>query len=152
MEEATMRYATSILAVLVLSLKPAYAQIASPSATPTVQLPGNLQRVLTDYEDAWQKKDAKALAALFSPNAIVLPSGSPAARGREAIEKHYTGSGGPLSLRPIAYATNGNLGYIVGGYSRSKDAADEGKFTLVLTRDAKGRWLILSDMDNSNRR
>jgi len=108
--------------------------------------------VLTDYENAWQKKDAKALAALFAPNAFVLPSGSAPTRGRDAIEKHYTGSGGPLSLRPLAYATNGNLGYIIGAYSRSKDAPDEGKFTLVLTRDAKGRWLILSDMDNLNRR
>ena len=147
-----MRYPTAILAVLALSLRPAYAQQSSPSAMPTVQLPGNLARVLTDYEDAWQKKDAKALAALFAPNAFVLPSGSVPARGREAIERHYAGSGGPLSLRPLAYATNGNLGYIVGAYSGTKGGPDEGKFTLVLTRDAKGRWLILSDMDNLNRR
>ncbi|HJQ98758.1 MAG TPA: SgcJ/EcaC family oxidoreductase [Candidatus Polarisedimenticolaceae bacterium] len=147
-----MKTTASLLAILALSLLPVRAQQTSPSAMPTVQLPGNLQRVLTDYEDAWQKKDAKALATLFAPNAFVLPNGSAPARGRDAIERHYTGSGGPLSLRPLAYATNGNLGYIIGAYGRSKDAPDEGKFTLVLTRDAKGRWLILSDMDNLNRR
>ena len=146
-----MKKAALLLAVLALSL-PARAQQAPPSPLPSVQLPGNLQRVLTDYEDAWQKKDAKALSALFAPNGFVLPSGSAPARGRDAVEKHYAGSGGPLSLRPLAYATNGNLGYIIGAYSRSKDAPDEGKFTLVLTRDAKGRWLILSDMDNRNSR
>jgi len=146
-----MKKAALLLAVLALSL-PARAQQAPPSPLPSVQLPGNLQRVLTDYEDAWQKKDAKALAALFAPNGFVLASGSPPARGRDAIEKHYTGSGGPLSLRPLAYATNGNLGYIIGAYSGTKDGPDQGKFTLVLTRDAKGRWLILSDMDNLNRR
>jgi len=147
-----MKKAALIVAALALSLLPARAQQSSASPLSSAQLPGNLQRVLTDYENAWQKKDAKALAALFAPNAFVLPSGSAPTRGRDAIEKHYTGSGGPLSLRPLAYATNGNLGYIIGAYSRSKDAPDEGKFTLVLTRDAKGRWLILSDMDNLNRR
>jgi ketosteroid isomerase-like protein len=148
----TMRNTTLILALLALSLLPVRAQQPPPSTMPTAQLPGNLARVLTDYEDAWEKKDAKALAALFAPNGFVLPSGSTPARGRDAIEKHYTGSGGPLSLRPLAYATNGNLGYIIGTYSGAKDGPDQGKFTLVLTRDAKGRWLILSDMDNRNSR
>jgi ketosteroid isomerase-like protein len=124
----------------------------SQTTLPSVQLPGNLQRVLTDYEDAWQKKDAVALSKLFAENAYVLPSGSLPMRGRDAVQKHYTGAGGPLSLRAISYATNGNLGYIIGAYSGSKGGADEGKFTLVLTRDAKGRWLILSDMDNRNQR
>ena len=147
-----MKKAALVVAALALSLLPARAQQASPSPSSSVQLPGNLQRVLTEYEDAWQKKDAKALAALFAPNGFVLPNGSAPARGRDAVEKHYTGSGGSLSLRPLAYATNGNLGYIIGSFSRSKDAPDVGKFTLVLTRDAKGRWLILSDMDNLSRR
>jgi ketosteroid isomerase-like protein len=29
---------------------------------------------------------------------------------------------------------------------------DIGKFTLTLRKDSDGRWLIRSDMDNSNRR
>jgi ketosteroid isomerase-like protein len=29
---------------------------------------------------------------------------------------------------------------------------DEGKFTLTLRKDKDGSWLIVSDMDNSNRR
>ena len=31
-------------------------------------------------------------------------------------------------------------------------AADEGKFTLTLRRETDGRWLIVSDMDDSNSR
>lgn len=29
---------------------------------------------------------------------------------------------------------------------------DDGKFTLTLRKDSDGRWLIVSDMDSSNRR
>jgi len=119
---------------------------------PTVPLPAELGRVLTDYEAAWQQKDARALAGLFAEDGFVLSSGSPAVRGRTAIEKHYTGQGGPLSLRAVAYSTNGSLGYIIGGFARQKGVDDIGKFTLTLQKSREGRWLIMSDMDNGNTR
>jgi len=107
--------------------------------------------VLTDYEAAWQQKDARALAALFAEDGFVLSSGVPPVRGREAIEKHYTGQGGPLSLRAFAYSTDGSIGYIIGGFARQKGAPDIGKFTLTLRKSEEG-WLIRSDMDNGNSR
>jgi hypothetical protein len=73
-------------------------------------------------------------------------------RGRRAIEQHYAGSGGPLSLRAFAFATDGQIGYIIGGFARAKGEPDIGKFTLTLRRSADGRWLIMSDMDNGNSR
>jgi hypothetical protein len=76
----------------------------------------------------------------------------PPVRGRAAIEKHYTGQGGPLSLRAFAYATEGATGYILGGFARQKGEADIGKFTLTLRLGEGGRWLIVSDMDNGNAR
>jgi len=82
----------------------------------------------------------------------VLPGGQPPVRGRAAIERYYQGHGGPLSLRAIAYASDGSVGYILGGYTSEKGKEDDGKFTLTLRKDAGGKWWILSDMDNSNRR
>ena len=119
---------------------------------PTVELPPELARVLTDYETAWAARDAKALAALFAEDGFVLPGGRPPVRGRTAIERHYQGQGGPLSLRAIAYATEGAVGYILGGYTSEKGKEDDGKFTLTLRKDASGKWWIFSDMDNGNRR
>jgi hypothetical protein len=66
------------------------------------------------------------------------------------IAKHYTGKGGPLALRALAFASEGATGFIIGGYARQKGEPDVGKFTLTLRRDASGRWLIMSDMDNGN--
>jgi ketosteroid isomerase-like protein len=134
---------------LVLAVTTA-APAADPAVQPTVELPAPLARVLTDYEAAWQKKDAAALAALFAEDGFVLPSGHPPVRGRAAIEKHYTGAGGPLFLRALAFATEGSVGYIIGGYTGDKSRPDEGKFTLTLRKAADGRWLIMSDMDNTN--
>ncbi len=118
---------------------------------PSISLPPDLARVLTDYETAWRAKDAAALARLFAANGFVLSSGAPMVRGRGAIEKFYLGEGGPLFLRAVAYAAEGNVGYIIGGFTNRMGTPDGGKFTLTLQKDAAGRWLIMSDMDNGNR-
>ena len=142
---------------------PAPAAGASPAAgtaapagavaepLPSVTLPAPLARVLTDYERAWAAKDAAGLAALFAEDGFVLAGGTPPVRGRAAIQRHYAGKGGPLSLRALAYATSGPTGYIVGAYGSARGEPDTGKFTLTLRRDGE-RWLIVSDMDNGNAR
>jgi acetyl esterase/lipase/ketosteroid isomerase-like protein len=128
------------------------ASTAALSSEPSVTLPPALARVLRDYESAWQKKDGRALAALFAEDGFVLAGGTPPVRGRAAIERHYARSGGPLALRALAYSTEGATGFVLGGYARHAGDADVGKFTLTLRRGADGRWLILSDMDNGNGR
>jgi ketosteroid isomerase-like protein len=125
--------------------------------TPTVEkyltLPPELARVLTDYEAGWKAGDAVALANLFvSDGCFVLTQGRPLVSGRDAIQKVYTHPGSPLSLHAFAYSTKGDVGWIIGGYSREPGKPDEGKFTLTLFKNREGRWLIVSDMDNSNRR
>jgi hypothetical protein len=56
-----------------------------------------------------------------------------------------------LALRAFAFANEGSIGYILGGYAPEVGEPDSGKFTLTL-RAADGRWLIVSDMDNGNSR
>lgn len=123
-----------------------------PSREPSVTLPAPLARVLSDYEAAWRNKDAAALSALFAEDGFVLSNGVPPVRGRARIQKHYSGQGGPLSLRALAFATEGSVGYIIGGFARQKSEPDIGKFTLTLRKGAGDRWLIMSDMDNGNSR
>ena len=119
---------------------------------PSIPLPAPLDRVLRDYETAWRQRDAAGLAALFTADGFVLSTGRPPVRGREAIQARYKGSGGPLALRALAYSTSGDIGYIIGAFAQRAGESDIGKFTLTLKRGEGGRWLIMSDMDNSNRR
>lgn len=121
------------------------------AALPSIELPAELARVLTDYETGWSAKDEAALAALFTEDGFVLPGGQAPVRGRAAIQEHYKDSGGSLSLRALAYGIDGTTGYIIGAYAGAKGAPDDGKFTLTLRKETD-RWLIVSDMDNSNRR
>ncbi len=127
------------------------AQAPAPPRLPSVDLPPELSRVLTDYETAWRAKDAAALARLFAEDGFVLARGKPPVRGREAIGKAYAGAGGPLVLRALAFAADGPVGYIIGGYAARAGEPDDGKFTLTLKKGADGKWLIMSDMDNGNR-
>ncbi len=140
-----------LLNLLLLAIGTGLFQQVSPPADTSIVLPPELARVLTDYEAGWKAGDANALALLFTEDGFVLPSGQLPVKGRAAIRKLYTRSGSPLSLRAFAYGMNGEVGYIIGGYSAERGKPDDGKFTLTL-RKTGGRWLIVSDMDNSNHR
>jgi ketosteroid isomerase-like protein len=139
---------TVLLPVPTLSAQPAPA----PTALPSITLPPELDRVLRDYERAWQGRDAVGLAALFTEDGFVLSNGKPPVRGRAAIREAYAKSGGPLALRALAFTTEGKVGYIIGAFGGKPGDPDWGKFVLALRRDDDGRWLIAADMDNENRR
>lgn len=143
---------TAVLAITMLWAS-ASAERAPQTAEqpPSVTLPPGLARVLTDYEAAWRAGDGAALSRLFDADGFVLPNGGLAVRGRAAIQQYYGGPGGPLVLRAFAFATEGTVGYIIGGFARQEAQPDVGKFTLTLHKSADGRWLIVSDMDNGNR-
>ena len=143
-----------VLAIAMSLTGTALAQTPAPDAPslPSVTLPPELARVLTDYEKAWRAHDAAALAVLFAEDGFVLASGALPVRGRPAIAKAYANAGGDLVLRAFAFATEDSVGYIVGGFSRKEGQPDVGKFTLTLRRGGDGRWFIVSDMDNGNAR
>ena len=148
---------TALLAISTMLWIPVFTvgqetpQPTSPPQQPSVKLAPELARVLTDYEVAWRAGDGAALSRLFDEDGFVLGNGGPPVRGRAAIRQYYKGPGGPLVLRAFAYATEGRVGYIIGGFSRQEGQPDVGKFTLTLRQGADGRWLIVSDMDNGNR-
>jgi ketosteroid isomerase-like protein len=144
--------ARTLLIMTLLVASSAAGQQEAPAGEPTVDLPPELARVLTDYQAAWKNGDAAAMAGLYAKDGFLLPNGRVPIRGRESIQKYYSGHGGALSLRAIAYAAEGRVGYIIGGYTDTAGKADEGKFTLTLRKDPDGRWLIVSDMDSPNHR
>ena len=92
------------LLLAVASIAAAQQPAETPGAPlPSVQLPPELARVLTDYEAGWRAGDGAALARLFAEDGFVLPNGAPPVRGRAAIQRYYKGPGGPLALRAFAF-------------------------------------------------
>ncbi|HEV8357994.1 MAG TPA: DUF4440 domain-containing protein [Gemmatimonadales bacterium] len=145
-----MRFAMGLLTCLLAV--PLHAQQPPPAAElPSVALPPDLDRVLRDYERGWRTRDVGGLAALFTDDGFILQGGRLPARGRDGIVRAYSGSGGPLTLRALAYARGDSVGYIIGGYRGETGGTDDGKFVLALRKGSDGRWLIAADIDNSNR-
>ena len=151
-----MRLAPTVvlLAVTTALARASGAQDAPPASSvdlPSATLPPALERVLRDYEAAWQRGDAAGLAALFAEDGFVLQGGRAPVRGRAAIAAAYAGQGGaPLRLRALAASVADTVGYILGAYGYGDARRDEGKFTLTLRRRPGGRWLIFSDIDNAS--
>ena len=145
------RAVLGLLGLLVAGAAAAQAPSAARDVMPSVTLPTEIDRVLRDYERGWRSRDAAALAALFTDDGFVLSNGRPPVRGRAAIAEAYAKAGGELNLRPIAYATDGALGHVIGVYSHGAGQPETGKFVLALERDGD-RWRIAADMDNANQR
>lgn len=146
------RWMVLVVAALAGAFGPQLVQAQDATPLPTVQLPPELDRVLRDYETAWRARDAAALAALFHAEGFVLSPGSPAKRGREAIQNHYRNAGGPLTLRAVGFGAQDTIAYIVGAF-RGAGEEERGKFLLALRRaNARQPWLIAADMDNTNSR
>lgn len=142
-------YRITMLVVLLLVPSAVPAQQTAPDTLPAIDLPGDIERVLRDYEQAWQAGDPAALAGLFAEDGFV-PGPQGWRRGPTAIREQYAAAGGPLHLRAHAYAVEDSIGYVIGAY-RYGALPGGGKFILALRRGPDGRWLIAADLDNSNR-
>ena len=140
---------TSLLLALALTAVRMEAQTPDPAPLASITLPPELARVLTDYETQW-RFGGDSLVKLFTEDAVLTVGGKPPMRGRAALAAHYAGPKGPLALRAIAYAAEGSVAWIVGGYTMQRGEPDIGKFILALRKGPNGRWLIFSDMDTGN--
>lgn len=128
------------------------ASLPPTDSLPSAALPPDVDRVLRDYERAWQANNIEALVSLFTPDGFVMQPRRPAVTGQANLKIAYrTGAGQPLFLRALSFAQDGSVGYIIGAYRHKSTDPDTGKFILALRKDTNGRWLIAADMDNSVR-
>lgn len=143
--------AASILIALPAGAQQRATEPGPRNPPPSIALPPELDRVLRDYETAWRKSDAEALAQLFTPDGFVPHRRDSWVVGQPAITREYRGRGGALHLRALAFSHADSVGYIIGAYRSAPDADDVGKFILALRRDSGGRWRIAADLDSANR-
>lgn len=127
----------------------ASAQSTDPLGVEPVTLPPAMDRVLRDYEAAWEAGNGTQLAALFMEDGFALNNGSMPTQGRVKIAQMLTQPGGDLQLRAFAYAMDDSVGYIIGGFRYPTTTGPGGKFLLALRKGPDGHWLIAADMDNN---
>src|SRR5262249_14905246 len=111
--------------------------------------------------------DPVEMAGLYAEDGLILPPSGVPVRGREAIQKFWSGnSRTSLSFRTLQKDVCGDSGFFVGTYSaresrsgrfypaspftllgsRSSRISMSGNFALCLRRGDDGNWKVASDM------
>lgn len=151
---------TVLLLVMVLALGGCSGQDASNQAEVSagkIEL-GQMNR---DFAAALNAKDAKAAAALYTEDAVLIPPGEPLVRGREAIEEYWRGaieSGGvrDVSVETMDALSSGSLGYETGSFVLTANGPDgeavidRGRYMELLRREPDGRWLSTHGIWNAS--
>lgn len=121
-----------------------------------------IKQIADAYVKASLAGDAKAIAALYTEDAVEMPPNQPPIKGRAAIEQHYaklfTGEGklGQFSLTHLETRASGDLGYDAGTYQQTMNPPgkaapmkDTGKYVVILER-VKGEWKVAYAIYNSD--
>jgi uncharacterized protein (TIGR02246 family) len=110
------------------------------------------------FEEAFNRGDAAAVAAMYTPDGAVLPPGAARADGREAIERFWRGAidagAGEIALRPEEVVEAGDLAYEVGSATLKPRAGGAPpasvKYVVVWRRGQDGVWRLHRDVWNLN--
>ena len=110
-----------------------------------------IKTVIQQLTEAFNAKDAKKAAALYTPEAVVMPPNKSLSRGRNFVEQYYTGrfaeGASDLTLTPSEVKGSGNLGVAIGDYrltlapEKGPQRRDRGKFVWIF-REQNNVWMI----------
>ena len=113
----------------------------------------------TSWGKAHNGGDAKAVAALYAEDALLLPPGASGVSGRAAILQYFTkdiadskAAGAVIALNPKTdVGVSGNMGWESGMYQVTVKGAvvETGKF-LSVSRKKAGKWLYIRDTWNAD--
>ena len=113
----------------------------------------------TKFSEAFARGDAKALAGMYTPDAIAFPPDSEMIRGNEAIGNFWktTRDSGVQSatLTTVDVGRSGDVAYEVGKVSLSiqpvgkEPTTTAAKYVVVWKRQSSGSWKLHRDIWNS---
>jgi uncharacterized protein (TIGR02246 family) len=119
-----------------------------------------VSKVSSAYQAAVNAEDAKALAAVYTEDAVEMPPHEPMIRGRAAIqmyyEKQFAEADGKVMITPMESMASGNAGYEVGTYTQSmkmktgQTMNDKGKYVVLLKPGVDKQWRVAYAIYNSD--
>lgn len=109
------------------------------------------------FGQAVEKGDAAGIAALYAPDARVMPPGSPVVTGSDGIRQFWQGmldmgvTGG--ALKTVTFEEHGDVAIESGEYEMlvGNTVADNGKYVVVHRRQPDGSWKLGIDIFNTDR-
>ena len=110
-----------------------------------------VESAATGWEQAYNDKDADAVAAIYAQDAQLLPDGAPAVKGRAAIREHYANeiatAWAKISFVNDAPVVAGDWAWRTGTWSAETAPPVSGKYLEVWHRTAEG-WRLHRDIWN----
>ena len=110
-----------------------------------------IKAVIQQLTEAFNAKDAAKAAALYTPEAVVMPPNKSLSRGRNFVEQYYTSRFGEgatdLALQPNEIKGSGTLAVAMGDYrltlapAQGPKRRDRGKFVWIF-RELNNVWMI----------
>lgn len=116
--------------------------------TPAPQKSDPAEQLLSDYQTSFNKNDAKALAALYTENALRLGLNNEVLQGRAAIEQFYirnfAGTPGRLSIQTgRTQVITPDVAVLEGRYEVAGTTGIHGIYIVTAVRQ-NGRWKLAS--------
>jgi uncharacterized protein (TIGR02246 family) len=147
-----------------LAFAAAMVNACAPAAPPDTTAADTeaISKLRAAWTAAITAEDAAATAALYTADAVRMEDNMPAIKGREAIEKSFAelvaGFDCDVSLTSEELVINGNWAYDRGqfmSHMMPKDPKadmimDQGKYLVILQKQADGSWLVAREIGNSN--
>ena len=134
-----------------------YTAAASAAKASTDQ--AAIHAITQAWVKAYNAGDAKAVSGLYAEQAVLLPPGAPAAKGRAAIQAYLAKdtaesakAGVTFSVATSDMGTSGDLAWESGTYAvkaKSGGSVEIGKY-LTVYKKSDGKWLIIRDTWNSD--
>jgi ketosteroid isomerase-like protein len=134
--------------------------VNASSAADSTSAVAALHAVDQKWVKAYNAGDVDGVANLYDENAMLMPPGSPGAKGRAAIRAFFAKDipasqkdGIVFSLDPKPDGgVSGNMGWVSGKYvvkDKSGKVVDAGKY-LSVSQKKGGKWLYIRDTWNSD--
>jgi ketosteroid isomerase-like protein len=157
-----LKRAVGIISALLLSATSAMAQVIpgqgmghnmrSDLIEYRARVRNDLASLSETWAAAWEKKDAKALAAIFDKEARLIvhkvATSGPDAAAKQLVE--LAAAGGHASLTVDDFATSGDYAFVSGVITVQPPSSGgtlgtvEGSYQLIAANDGFGKWRIRS--------
>jgi uncharacterized protein (TIGR02246 family) len=141
--------------VMLLGCTVGFAQAAASASADEAAI----RAQTTSWEKAYNGGDAKAVAAQYAEEALLLPPGAPGVSGKAAILEFFTkdiadskAAGAVFVVNPQTdVGVSGNMGWESGTYKVTAKGAvvETGKF-LSVSRKKDGKWHYIRDTWNAD--
>lgn len=145
-----MRLLTSLLLAGLLAVPSTARAQEAPEAKTA------LEEALGAWEVAFNSGDAAALTAVYAKDAVVMPPGTDAVTGHEALMAMWTkeiATGAKFSIEPGDVMMHGDMAVETGTYTANSaegEHLDHGKYMAVWKNVPDVGWKIVRDIWNSS--